>query len=92
VHRLMAAIAACLVLCVPASALAAYGYCSKPSQPGCLIYGDPDEFCRSSVKRFLDELAEWADCVAKQARDEANEEAEAAVKKWNCRADGNSYC
>lgn len=66
----------------------AIDYCSEPSRPSCLSFGDPDEYCRSSVKRYLNELNEWAECVARAAE----EEAAAVVKKWNCKAEGNSYC
>ncbi|HEX7011889.1 MAG TPA: hypothetical protein VF161_04040 [Steroidobacteraceae bacterium] len=40
------------------------------------------------VERYLDDLETWVQCVAQAA----NDEAEAVIRKWNCKVDGNSYC
>lgn len=78
-------VVACSVLCSPARAL---DYCAEPSEPFCLSFGERDEYCRMEVERYLDDLETWVQCVAQAA----NDEAEAVIRKWNCKVDGNSYC
>jgi hypothetical protein len=72
-----------------------FAYCAEPSEPWCLN-SELDDFCRTQVKRYLNSLDEWAQCVAKEAAEEAAEnaanKAEKIIKKWNCKAEGNSYC
>jgi hypothetical protein len=73
------------VATMPAQATA---FCSEPQPPSCLSFGDVDEFCRQQVENYLREVAAHAQCVV----DADQKDREAAIRKWNCRIKGNSYC
>lgn len=69
-------------------------YCSEPSEPYCVssryTYEDDYRFksCKRNVENYLQELAEYAQCVANEAQKNAQE----TIKKFNCYASGKSYC
>jgi len=82
--------AGCIIvaLVIATSAHAGIGFCSEPSEPNCLNFGDIDEFCRSQVEQYLREIAKHMDCILENDR----KSQQIAINKWNCRIKGNSYC
>jgi hypothetical protein len=66
----------------------AASFCSEPTPPGCLSYGDVDDYCQMQVKQYLQELDTHTQCVATADAEAAKE----AVRKWNCRAKGHDNC
>lgn len=77
-------------------------WCSEPSKPSCLLFGEPDSFCETSVRRYLDSERDFRQCVideanrkideAKRQREESIERANRVVRQWNCYASGEKYC
>ena len=74
-----------------ASPALAYNFCSEPSPPSCArMFGafyDESEFdlCRMQMQRYKTEVEDYSACLARAA-DEAIEEYNLAVKKFNLRA------
>lgn len=81
----------------PADAEAAF--CSKPQEPWCVregVFSDRDrrdwfDRCRPEIRRFVDEVESYQDCLAAAAR-QAAEEARSAIRRFNCQASGASFC
>lgn len=90
--------AALLAWSMPLSAT--YLYCSKPIPPSCLDqFGEFDEWsfrqCRNAVESFVQEVQQFQQCViyeAERINSEARQEADQAVERFNCRAQGDSFC
>lgn len=80
----------------PAAADAAY-YCSEPDEPYCLSrYGSFEEEwefdrCRREVQNFVSEVEDFASCLD-QAKQEKIDEANQAVERFNCKANGETFC
>jgi hypothetical protein len=75
-----------------------YGYyCSEPSAPSCIaMLGiSRDEFtfdmCRNQVRNYLSEVEDYKQCLIR-TMDQVNEEADDAIRKFNCYAEGNEIC
>lgn len=84
------AVAAALLLSgiSPASA---FGYCNEPRQPSCLSFGEPDDFCRRAVQSYLKDGESYIDCLDRK-QDETIDQMNAAVRKFNCKASGQTFC
>lgn len=73
-------------------------FCFEPndSPPSCVDQLFDDSFksdwefssCKREVESYTSELSDWVQCV----NNEAEERAEEAVKKFNCKAEGESFC
>ena len=80
----------------PVNAQAGY-YCSEPSPPYCIdSYGTFDDEwsfnrCKNEVESYLSEVASFQNCLA-DWHSAAGDEADAAIEKFNCKAQGNSFC
>jgi hypothetical protein len=84
-----------LALPGPGDALA---FCSEPPRepPGCTDQTFERSFetdydydtCRRLVEDYLDDLDDWVACVA----DEADDRAEEAVNRFNCKVEGRNFC
>lgn len=81
------------VLIQPGASVAMF--CSEPSAPYCLNSDFSDKYdfesCQSNMKSYLRNVADYRECLqneSNQALDEANK----AIKKFNCRAKGESLC
>ena len=46
------------------------------------------ERCKDDIEEYIEKLRDWASCVG----DEARERSEKAIKKFNCKVSGESYC
>ena len=72
-------------------------YCSEPSEPSCLRYGSGfssrSEFdsCKWEVERYLREVSDYQQCLQNEI-EEASTEARKVVEKFNCYAEGQSFC
>lgn len=77
-----------LVTAVAAMPAQATAFCSEPQPPSCLSFGDVNEFCRQQVENYLREVAAHANCVIEADQKDRDD----AIRKWNCRIKGNSYC
>jgi len=87
-----------IFVCITAQFNAAYAYCSDPGDriPSCTEQLFEDKFkdsmdfemCKSSIKRYTNELEDWVRCT----QDEAVERSNKAVKKFNCKANGERFC
>ena len=96
-----------LVVFIPSAGAQAF-YCSEPSEPYCIdAYGTfDDEYsfqsCRREMENYLDEVRRYEQCVADEVRRIANEaqsdvdrirrDADDALERFNCKAQGNTYC
>ncbi len=75
----------------------AYGSCSEPRPPYCIdaLGTFEDEFafgrCRSEVERYQDEVRAYVRCLERE-QDEAIDEANRVVDRFNCKADGGTFC
>lgn len=77
-------------------------WCSEPSAPSCLIFGDPDEWCRLSVERYIRDEREFRQCIidetnrkideAKAKTAESEVRVQRVVSRWNCYASGSTFC
>ena len=63
-------------------------WCTEPSEPSCLAYGDIDDFCRNEVDEYIRQPKAHAECVSEDDRKKIN----AAIEKWNCRVKGHDTC
>mgnify|MGYP003644857852 CR=1 FL=1 len=89
------------------AAVQAY-YCSEPIEPYCIdAYGTFEndysfQSCRRDVQNYLSDVADYEQCVIDEVRRVADEaqmdvdnvrrEAEDALERFNCKAEGNSFC
>jgi hypothetical protein len=79
---------ACLCMLVGSlpSVANAYGYCSEPSEPTIPSGAYADEYAmeraRREVEDFLEEIAEYKECLMHAAQ-EADDAAEEAIDEWN---------
>lgn len=71
--------------------------CWRPDPPSCLDYYGTfeDDFsfenCKREMESYLDEVTTYQECLQKdinEIADEANEQ----IKKFNCKASGESFC
>lgn len=75
----------------------AYFFCSEPSEPSCVSgYVDFNnqysfDSCRRDVENYLSEVADYRSCLVR-AIDDAAEQANQVIEKFNCKAEGNSFC
>ncbi|MGX3010968.1 hypothetical protein ACWIUD_05310 [Helicobacter sp. 23-1044] len=66
----------------------------QPSEPYCVdskyTYEDEYRFksCKREVERYLQDLDKYVVCVA----NEAQEQAQKTINKFNCYASGESFC
>ena len=69
-----------------------FGYCSEPMEPNCLNWNfnsqSDFEHCKRQVKWYLQELQAYTQCVLNEAVQKQNE----VIRKFNCRASGESFC
>lgn len=71
--------------------------CIEPVAPHCVdqVYAFDDDYaftrCRNEVESFVDDTNEYLRCLSRNA-DEANIEAEQVIDRFNCRAQGRTYC
>lgn len=69
-----------------------YGICFEPTEPRCVNWDFNSQYdfenCQRQVRRYLQELQEYAQCVANEIVKKQNE----VIMKFNCRASGESYC
>jgi hypothetical protein len=77
-----------LVAALAASPPARANYCSEPSAPSCLSYGDINQFCRQQVDDYLRAIAAHSQCVIDSDQKLTDE----TIRKWNCRAAGHDIC
>jgi hypothetical protein len=79
-----------------AAAQAGY-YCSEPSPPYCIdgfgTFDDEWSFnrCRDEVESYVSEVTDFQNCLA-QWHEAAGYEAENVIEKFNCKAQGNTFC
>ncbi len=75
----------------------AQGYCYRPSVPYCITsystYTDDFAFqsCRRNLQNYLSDVSSYVQCLQRLAND-VNQEADDAVRRFNCRAAGNTIC
>lgn len=75
----------------------AFYYCSEASPPSCIDrYGSfDDEYsfdrCKREVESYLSEVEDFRSCLA-DAHRQAGDDADAVVERFNCKAQGRSYC
>lgn len=85
-----------LVVSLTGGAAQAY-YCSEPIRPSCIDrYGTFDDECsfdrcKREVESYLSEVEDFRSCLA-DAHRQAGDEADAVVERFNCKAQGRSYC
>ena len=72
--------------------------CYKPTIPMCVenYYGNFNsksdfEMCKMEVENYLRDLQEYIQCLEDEIN-EAIEEQNKVIKKFNCKARGDSYC
>lgn len=70
-------------------------FCSEPSAPFCIRTGFTGDFefedCKLKMKTYLRNVDEYRQCL-KEESDSAVEEANKAIKKFNCYASGEKFC
>jgi hypothetical protein len=72
-------------------------YCDEPDPPYCIDgYGTFDDEwsfsrCRNEVEAYVDDVVDFQQCLADWL-DAAGREADEAVERFNCRAQGLSFC
>ena len=72
-------------------------FCTEPTRPYCLdAYGtfrDEHGFntCKLAIEFYLRDVDEFINCLA-NAANEARDEANKVVEKFNCHASGNAVC
>ncbi len=82
---------------VPISGAHAFLYCSEPTEPYCLdgsgYFDDRWAFdsCRNDVEQFVREAEDYVDCLEDE-QSEVIDQANKAIERFNCRAEGGSYC
>lgn len=86
------------ILALSAPPSAGFGsYCSKPRPPWCIdqssTYKDQFAFsgCRSDVQSYVSDVDRYVDCLSDEQRDAINT-SNRVVKRFNCKASGQSYC
>lgn len=83
-------------------------YCTEPNEPYCVdSYGTfEDDYrfqsCRREMESYLREVERYEQCVVDEIRriadeaqmdvDRVRRDAEDALERFNCKAEGNSYC
>lgn len=82
-----------LMVMVPAQAQL---FCSEPTEPYCIgpSMDDSDwsfSSCRSQVQNYLADVDRYRQCLIRRAND-AIDEANRVVDRFNCYADGRSFC
>lgn len=81
------------VLIQPGVSLAMY--CSEPSTPYCLNSDFSDKYdfesCQRKMKSYLSDVEDYRECLQNESNEALNE-ANKAIKKFNCRASGESLC
>ena len=71
-------------------------YCSEPRDPQCPVLGKFDsdfdfEMCKAEMERYQRSLRTYADCID-DAKTDALDRYNKAVKRFNCAASGEQYC
>ena len=72
-------------------------FCAEPDPPYCVdSYGTFDDEwsfsrCRNEVEYYLDDIADFQRCLSDWF-DAAGQEADDIVERFNCRAQGRSFC
>lgn len=80
-------------VCQPAHAY----YCSEPSKPDCVdgsgYFDDQSDFtsCKSEVENYVDDVRRYSECLTDETNATIRESNE-IVEKFNCRAEGRSFC
>lgn len=89
---------AALALTAWARPAEAFGlYCTHPEAPYCLDqYGTFDDEwafgrCKMEMETYLSEVNAYTQCLAQEAS-EVRREANDAVDRFNCKANGGTYC
>ena len=84
-------------VCLSTNFAMAYMFCSEPSEPYCVdgsgYFDDKYSFesCKSDVESYVQDIADYVECL----RVEQNEKIQKSndiMEKFNCRAEGQSYC
>lgn len=87
----------CSLFALGSLSTSAFASCSEPSEPSCIDgYGAFDDdwsfnSCKSEVESFVSETEDYVRCLKRKCN-EAVENANAAIEKFNCRAKGGSVC
>lgn len=72
-------------------------YCSEPDPPSCVdsfyTFDDQSSFdrCRRELQSYLTEVSDYRACLMTAADDSADEATD-LVERFNCKAEGNSFC
>lgn len=75
----------------------AFFYCNEPSEPSCVdgngFFDDQSDFdnCKSEVESYINDVKEFSQCLI-DANEAALKSSGEIVEKFNCRAEGRSYC
>lgn len=76
-------------------------YCSKPEPPYCIdgynTFENEYSFrdCKFDMERYLDDIERYTQCLFDEAdtmASEARREANETIERFNCKAEGNSFC
>ncbi len=73
------------------------GYCTEPSPPYCIdgfnTFDDEWAFnsCKQEVESYLDSVNTFQSCL-NDLLEQVRSEASNTVDKFNCRAEGNTFC
>jgi hypothetical protein len=69
--------------------------CYEPDVPRCLGQSLDSEWafnsCRSAMERYVDEVNDYVRCLDR-AQDSAVRESNDAVRRFNCKAKGSTFC
>lgn len=75
----------------------AYLLCREPSEPSCISgyvdFSDQYSFdsCKRDVEDYLSDVSDYRSCLI-EASNDAAEQANEVIERFNCKAEGNSYC
>lgn len=75
----------------------AYLFCREPSEPTCtsgyVDFNDQYSFdsCKRDVESYLSDISDYRSCLVAAINDAAEQSSE-VIEKFNCKAEGNSFC
>ncbi|HJQ59375.1 MAG TPA: hypothetical protein VJ890_20885 [Vineibacter sp.] len=87
--------AALLLAAMAMMAAGSASACYAPREPSCLFIYKPDQTCARNVRQYLDEEKDYRKCVTDDAQTKLKESVERSkglARKWNCLAEGNTFC
>ena len=100
-HFLVGPVFSLAALSFPETSEAFIGYCTEPEPPYCLdafgTFDDEWSFnrCKADMESYLSDVDHYTDCIIQEAREKASQaasEANEAIERFNCKAQGNSFC